>query len=82
MRSRLCFHGPELELRVQATELGFDPDRIVLQHPNKVGKLRYDPGANLLELAQVWSGPSVPKTSLERRDVLLPGGDSAYEAAR
>ena len=50
MGARLRFHGPELELEVQAAKLRFDPPGIVLQHPDEVGQLLVHPGANLLEL--------------------------------
>jgi hypothetical protein len=82
MWSRLCFHRPELELEVQAAKLRFDPPWIVLQHADEVGQLRFDPGANALELAEVWGHPSLPETSLERCNVPLPSGDSARQAPR
>jgi len=53
MGARLCFHGPELELEVQQTELRLDPPWIVLQHPDEIGKLRLDPGANVRQFAEV-----------------------------
>jgi hypothetical protein len=53
MGARFRFHGPELELEVQAAKLRLDPSRVVLQHPNEVGQLRFDPGADVFQVAEV-----------------------------
>jgi hypothetical protein len=82
MGARFRFDGPELELEVQAAELRLDPPRVVLQHPNEVGQLRFDPGANLFQVAEVGSGPSLSETRLQGSDALLTHAHSADKAAR